>query len=164
MIAKTDSFIYIFTNFYPGFLTILTCLEPDEDEHECGSEKLPIYFIAFILQNLGEIEGLQFIEEGDRQLVSQLLADWNRFRAQQLQQQQTKTAQVANAPAASSNAATPPVPVGTQLKPRAMGMLQTARYNFLFIFRVVLDFKGPGWTYLIKWLINYEFRANLSFS
>jgi hypothetical protein len=84
-------------------------------------------FIALILQNLAEIEGLNYIEEADRQLVSQLLADWNRFRAQQLQQQQTKPA---IAPAAGSNAAPLPSPVGSQLKARAMGMLQAARYNF----------------------------------
>jgi hypothetical protein len=95
--------------------------------------------IALILQSLDEIEGLQYIEEADRQLVSQLLADWNRFRAQQLQQQQTKAAQVVNVPAAGSTAAPLPASVGSQLKPRAMGMLQTVRYNFFyFIFRVVL--------------------------
>jgi hypothetical protein len=96
----------------------------------------PSNFIAIILQNLAEIEGLQCIEEADRLLVSQLLADWNRFRVQQLQQQ-TKPA---TALAADSNAAPLPVPVGNRLKPSAMGMLQTARYHisFYFIFRAVL--------------------------
>jgi hypothetical protein len=106
-------------------------LEPDEDDHECGSEKLPIYFITVILQNLVEIEGLQYIEEADRQLVSQLLADWNRFRAQ-LQQQQTKAAQIPNQPAAGSTAAPLPALVSSQLKPTAMGMLPMARQKFLF--------------------------------
>ncbi len=90
---------------------------------------LPISFFAIILQNLVEIEGVQYIEEADRQLLSQLLADWNRFRAQQ-QQQQTK-------PAAGSTAAPPPTPVDSQLKQRAMGMLQTVRYD-LFISSFVL--------------------------
>ncbi len=71
--------------------------------------------------------------------MSQLLADWNRFRVQQqLQQQQTKAAQIPNAPAAGSTAAPLPAPVDSQLKPRTMGMLQTARYDFDLIFRVVL--------------------------
>ncbi len=113
-------------------MTILICLEPDEDEHECGSEKLLIYFIAVILQNLVQIEGLNYIEEADRQLVSQLLADWNRFRVQQQQQQQQQQTKLATAPAADSTAAPLPAPIGSQLKPRAIGMLQTARYKFLF--------------------------------
>jgi hypothetical protein len=133
-------------------LTILICLEPDKDEHECGSERLPIYFIPLILQNLDEIEGLQCIEEADRQLVNQLLADWNRFRAQQLQQQQTKVAQLANAPTAGSTAAPLPAPVDSQLKPRAMECFR--RPGIIFYLSSVLCWsllKDPGYTYLIKW-------------
>jgi hypothetical protein len=111
-----------------------------------GIRILPISFIAIIFQNLDEIEGLQYIEEADRQLVSQQLADWNRFRAQLLQQQHTKAAQVVKAPSADSTAAPLPVPVGNQLKPRAMGMLQTVRYNFFISSSVLcwLLLKNPG--------------------
>ncbi len=136
MIAKKESLLNIFLNkILLRFLTTLICCEADKDYMNADTKDYTPNFIAFILQNLDEIEGLQCIEETDRQLVSQLLADWNRFRSQQLQQQQTKTAQVANAPAASSNAAPLPAPVGSQMKPRAMGMFQTARYH---IFRAVL--------------------------